>query len=60
MILFNLKIARTLKRIYLDVNGRYSYIDVYRKLGFSYQTVKIENIHFKGLSYYLGDYLRMP
>ncbi len=60
MILFNLKVARTVKTIHLDINGRYSYIELYRKFGFSSSITEIENTHFKGVGYLIHKSLRIP
>jgi hypothetical protein len=60
MILFNLKVSRTMSRLLIHENGRMSYVEVYRLLGFSRRVVSIENINYKGLNYFLHPSLRIP
>ena len=60
MVFFNLKVARTLKHLHLDINGRYSYVEMYRKMGFSSSIVQLENRNFKSIGYFIHESFRIP
>lgn len=60
MICFNLKVARTVQSILIQDNGRKSYIQLYRKLGFSSKWIDVDNDKYKGISFFLFESLRIP
>ena len=60
MIGFKMKTCRTLKNMWIDQDGRHSYLELYRRLGFSSVVVKVENVNYKGGRYFMHPAMKIP
>jgi len=60
LVLYELKLHKTPKTIFLNKDGKTIYLELYRFLGFGSRMLEVETVDFKGYGPYFKKYSKIP